>query len=418
MTQLDGRVDGRPHGSLGRRRVVVTGMGAICATGHDVASFLAATRAGRSGIGPIASIPTGRLTAGIAAEIRGFDPAAHFAAKQLPLLDRVAQLALAAGREAMAQAGLRPGDVPEAAVVLAASIGLETFDSAYDQLYGRGAPRVHPFTVPRIMPSGAASHLSMAFGTHGPCFTTASACASANHAIGQAMHMIRSGMVDIAITGGSDAPITVGFMKGWEALRVLSPDACRPFSRDRSGLVIGEGAGVLVLESEAHAAARGAEPLMEIAGLGMSSDGLDITAPDVAGTSRAMRMALADAGCEPGDVGYVNAHGTGTRLNDRTEAAALLRVFGAGLASIPVSSTKSMIGHCMTAGGALELIATSLALREGILPPTAGFNEADPDCELDCVPNQARDAEVAVAMSNSFAFGGLNAVLVARRWTA
>ena len=406
----------RPDGRPARRRVVVTGMGAICATGHDLASFLAATQAGHAGIGPISNIPTERLTVGIAAEIRGFDPAAHFPAKQLPLLDRVAQLALVAGREAMAQARLGRGDVPDAAVILGASIGLETFDAAYEQLYGRGAPRVHPFTVPRIMPSGAASHLSMAFGTHGPCFTAASACASANHAIGQAMHMIRSGMVDVAITGGSDAPVTVGFMKGWEALRVLAPDACRPFSRDRSGLVIGEGAGVLVLESEEHAAARGAEPLMEIAGFGMSSDGLDITAPDVAGTARAMRAALADAGCNPDSVGYVNAHGTGTRLNDRTETAALRQVFGADLATIPVSSTKSMIGHCMTAGGALELIATSLALRDGVVPPTAGFNEADPDCDLDCVPNAARGAAVSVAMSNSFAFGGLNAVLVARRW--
>ena len=391
-------------------------MGAMCATGHDVASFLAATRAGQVGIGPIANIPTERLSATIAAEIRGFDPAAHFPAKQMPLLDRVAQLALVAGREAMAQAGLAPGDAPEAAVILGASIGLETFDSAYEQLYGRGLSRVHPFSVPRIMPSGAASHLSMEFRTHGPCFTTASACASANHAIGQAMHMIRSGMVDVAITGGADAAITVGFMKGWEALRVLAPDACRPFSRDRSGLVIGEGAGVLVLESEAHAAARGAEPLMEVAGFGMSSDGMDITAPDVAGTSRSMRAALADAACEPGEVGYVNAHGTGTRLNDRTETAALRRVFGARLDGLAVSSTKSMIGHCMTAGGALELIATSLALRDGILPPTAGFNEADPDCDVDCVPNVAREASVSVAMSNSFAFGGLNAVLVARRW--
>ena len=402
----------------GGRRVVVTGMGALCATGHDVPSFLTSVRAGWSGIAPISNIPTERLSARIAAEIHGFDPAAHFPAKQLPLLDRVAQLAVVAGREAIGQAGLRREEVVDAAVILGAGIGLETFDSAYEQLYGRGAPRVHPFTVPRIMPNGAASHVSMAFGTQGPCFAVASACAAANHAIGQAAHMIRSGMVEIAITGGSDASITVGFMKGWEALRVLAPDTCRPFSRDRAGLVIGEGAGILVLESEAHAAARGAAPLMEIAGFGMSSDGVDITAPDIGGTTRAMRAALADAGCAPEQVGYVNAHGTGTRLNDRTEVAALHRVFGAALASIPVSSTKSMIGHCMTAGGALELIATSLALRDGILPPTAGFTEPDPDCDVDCVPNAARAAAVSVAMSNGFAFGGLNAVLVARRWQA
>ena len=391
-------------------------MGAVCATGHTAAEFLTSVQAGRVGIGPIANIPTERLSAKVAAEIRGFDPAAHFPAKQLPLLDRVAQLALVASREAMAQAGLARGDVPDAAVILGAGIGLETFDSSYQQLYGQGASRVHPFTVPRIMPNSAASHVSIAFATHGPCFATASACAAANHAIGQAAHMIRYGMADVAITGGSDAPITVGFMKGWEALRVLAPETCRPFSQDRAGLVIGEGAGILVLESEEHARARGAEPIMELAGFGMSSDGVDITAPDVTGTARAMENALADAGCTASDVGYVNAHGTGTRLNDRTEVAALQRVFGPALRGVAVSSTKSMIGHCMTAGGALELIATSLALQQGILPPTANFNERDPECDVDCVPNQARAAAVSVAMSNGFAFGGLNAVLVARRW--
>ena len=391
-------------------------MGAVCATGHTATEFLASVRAGRAGIGPIANIPTERLSAKVAAEIRGFDPAAHFPAKQLPLLDRVAQLALVASREAMAQAGLGRGDVPDAAVILGAGIGLETFDSSYEQLYAHGASRVHPFTVPRIMPNSAASHVSIAFGTHGPCFATASACAAANHAIGQAAHMVRYGMADVAITGGSDAPITVGFMKGWEALRVLAPETCRPFSQDRAGLVIGEGAGILVLESEEHARARGAEPIMELAGFGMSSDGVDITAPDVTGTARAMENALADAGCTAAEVGYVNAHGTGTRLNDRTEVAALQRVFGPALRRVAVSSTKSMIGHCMTAGGALELIATSLALRDGVLPPTANFTVPDPDCDVDCVPNQARAASVSVAMSNGFAFGGLNAVVVARRW--
>ena len=230
------------------------------------------------------------------------------------------------------------------------------------------------------------------------------------------MHLIRSGAVDVAVTGGSDASIVPGFMKGWEALRVLSPEACRPFSRDRTGLVIGEGAGILVLEAADHAQARGAAPLMEVAGFGMGSDAGDITAPDAAGAARAMRAALTDAGCEPADIGYVNAHGTGTRLNDRMETAALGEVFGPGLDRIPVSSTKSMIGHCMTAGGALELIATSLALRHGVLPPTAGFTTPDPDCALDCVPNAARPANAPVAMSNAFAFGGLNAVLVAKSW--
>ncbi len=390
-------------------------MGAVCATGHDVATFFASLRAGRVGIGPIANIPTERLSARVAAEVRGLDVAEHLTAKRLPMMDRNAQLAVIAARQAMVQAGLGREDVTDAAVILGAGIGQETFDSSYLQLYGRKAPRVHPFTVPRIMPNAAASHVSIEFGIRGPCYAIASACASSNHAIGQAAHMIRSGMVDIAVAGGSDASIVVGFMKGWEALRVLSPGGCRPFSRDRDGLTIGEGAGVLVLEAAGHAEARGAAALMEVAGFGMSADGADITAPDAGGAARAMRAALKDAGCAPEEVEYVNAHGTGTRLNDKTETAALRQVFGRGLDRIPVSSTKSMIGHCMTAGGALELIATAMALREGVLPPTAGFTGADPDCDVDCVPNEARRAETRVAMSNAFAFGGLNAVLVVRQ---
>ncbi len=397
------------------RRVVVTGMGAVCATGHDVAAFMASLQAGRVGIGPIANIPTERLSARVAGEIRGLDVTGHFAGRRLAMLDRVSQLALIAAREAIGQANPAPGGMTDAAVVLGTGGGQQTFDAVYEEFYGQRQPRVHPFTVPRIMPNAPASHVCMEFGIHGPCFCVASACASANHAIGQAMHMVRSGMVDVAVAGGSDASIVPGFMKGWEALRVLSPDACRPFSRDRSGLVIGEGAGILVLEAAEHAAARGAVPLMEVAGFGMGCDGADITAPSAAGAARAMQAALADAGCTPGQVGYVNAHGTGTRLNDRTETAALRSVFGPGLGRIPVSSTKSMIGHCMTAGGALELIATAMALREGVVPPTAGYTTPDPECDLDCVPNEARRADVAVAMSNAFAFGGLNAVLVARR---
>ncbi len=271
------------------RRVVVTGMGAVCATGHDTASFFASLRAGRVGIGPIANIPTERLGAKVAAEIRGLDVKDHFATKRLPMLDRTSQLGLIAARQAMAQAGLARGDVEDAAVILGAGIGQETFDQSYLQLYGQNAPRVHPFTVPRIMPNAPASHVSIEFGIRGPCYAIASACASSNHAIGQAAQMIRSGMVDVALAGGSDASVVVGFMKGWEALRVLSPGGCRPFSRDRDGLAIGEGAGVLVLEEAGHAAARGATPLMEIAGFGMSADGADITAPDAGGAARAMR---------------------------------------------------------------------------------------------------------------------------------
>jgi nodulation protein E len=282
-------------------------------------------------------------------------------------------------------------------------------------LYGENARRLHPMTVPRIMPNAPASQISMAFGLQGPCFSTASACASSAHAAGLAFHMIRAGLMDVAITGGSDASIVVGFMKAWDALRVLSPDACRPFSRDRNGLVIGEAAAILVLEDWQRASQRGAPIVAELLGFGMSADAGELTAPDAAGAARAMQAALSDAALAPGEVDYVNAHGTGTRLNDRTEVAALQRIFGARLATLPVSSTKSMVGHCLNAGGAVELATTALALQHGILPPTLGFREADPDCAIDCVPNEARDAPIRVAMSNSFAFGGLNAALLLKR---
>jgi nodulation protein E len=401
------------------RRVAITGIGAVTALGHDASALWAGVTRGACGIRPIANIPTGHLTVTHAAEIVGFDPAAHFAARRLPSLDRTSQLALVAAREAMADAGsdgdLAGTDPTRAGVVLAASIGQETVDTSYHALYGENAKRLHPMTVARGMPNAPASHVSMEFGLRGPAFATASACASASHAIGLAFHMIRAGMMDMAVTGGSDASIVVGFMKAWDAMRVLSPEACRPFSKDRTGLVIGEGAAILVLEDWEHARARGADIYAEIAGFGMSADACDLMAPDVGGAARAMRLALADAAMAPGDVDYVNAHGTGTRLNDKTESAALAEVFGAELAEIPVSSTKSMIGHCLNAGGAIELAVCALALRHGILPPTIGFREADPECAVDCVPNAARHVPIGVAMSNSFAFGGLNGVLLLRR---
>ena len=397
------------------RRVVVTGLGAIAAIGADVPTLWDGVRRGACGIRPIGNIPTDRLTVRTAGEIVGFDPAAHFDARRLPMLDRTSQLALVAGREAMRGVPLDGIEPRRGGVILGAAIGQETFDSASQALYGAGAKRLHPMTVPRIMPNAPASHISMEFGLRGPCFSVASACASSSHAIGVAFQMIRSGALDVVVTGGSDASITVGFMKAWDALRVLSPDVCRPFSRDRAGLVIGEGAGILVLEELARARDRGAVIHAELVGFGMSADAGDLTAPTVAGAVQAMRAALEDAGLAPAAVDYVNAHGTGTRLNDRTEVAALAEVFEDHLARLPVSSTKSMLGHCLNAGGAVEAVVSVLALREQVLPPTIGFRAADPECAIDCVPNVARPAAVAVAMSNSFAFGGLNAVLLWRR---
>jgi nodulation protein E len=266
------------------------------------------------------------------------------------------------------------------------------------------------------MPSAAASQVSMGFGIQGPVFSVASACSSAAHAIAQAAAMIRAGLVDLALAGGTDAPFTLGLMKAWEALRVLSSDSCRPFCRDRSGIVLGEGAGMLVLESEAHARRRGATIRAELAGAGMSSDAGHITDPSVEGAARAMRAALDDAGMDPAEIDYVNAHGTGTQANDLTETRAVHAVFGEHASRLAVSSTKSMHGHALGASGALEAVATVLALQKGVIPPTANFTEPGEGCDLDYVPNRARAAPVRAALSNSFAFGGLNAVLAFRAW--
>ncbi len=396
-----------------KRRVAITGLGAICALGHTVPDIWAAMLAGHSGIGPITGIPTNRLTARIAAEITGFDPSRHFEPRRLPLLDRGAQLAVVAAREAMAQAGLKPdpAQAHRRSAIVAAVIGQTSLDAAYLAFYGQGATRVHPLTVPRIMTNGPASHLTMEFGLHGPSYAVASACASANHATAAAADAIRLGRADVVLTGGADASIVPGVFKCWEALRVLSADTCRPFSRDRTGLVLGEGAGILVLEGWDHATQRGATILAELAGSGMTADGADLTAPDAAGAAAAMRGALDDAGLDPEEIGWINAHGTGTRLNDKTESAALHRVFKR---PPPASSNKSMIGHCLSAGGALEAVATVMALRGGMAPPTANHREADPECDLDVIPNTARALPMQAALSNSFAFGGLNAVLAFR----
>ena len=406
--------------TIGERRVAVTGLGAVCALGHDVPSLWRALVAGDCGIRPIANIPTERLTARTAAEVLGFDPAQHFDARQLPMLDRTSQFALVAAREAMAQAA--PNgiaaigvDAREAGVIFGAGLGLHTIDSSYQTLYGEGSNRLHPFTVPRTMPNAPASHISIDFSLRGPSFAIATACASSTHAIGVAFHMIRSGLLEFAVTGGSDASLTIGHVRAWDALRVLSPDACRPFSKDRTGLVLGEGAAVLVLEEWEHARARGATIHCEIVGFGMSADAGDITAPDEGGAAQAIDAALADGNLNPADVQYVNAHGTGTRLNDRMETAALKRVFRVHAKQLAISSTKSMLGHCLNAGGALEAAATVLALRAGVAPPTAGYREVDTECDLDYLPNSARRMPIDAALSNSFAFGGFNAVLALRK---
>lgn len=394
------------------RRVVVTGIGTVNALAGDVPGTFQAMREGRCGIGPLGFRDADRLTIRIGAEVRDWD-AGRFSASEVALYDRVTQYALVAGAEAVAMAGL-PSDVGvRGGVILGtAAGGIQTWEDSYRAVFAEGKSRVSPLVVPRLMLNAPASHLSIRHGLMGPVLAVSSACASANHAMGLALQQIRSGVADVMLTGGAEAMLCFGGVKAWEGLRVLAPDACRPFSLGRKGMVIGDGAGVLVFEAEDHARARGARVLAEVAGFGMTADAGDIVAPNVAGAVRAMRAALTDAGMAAGDVGYINAHGTGTLVNDRAETAAIRSVFGD--AAPPVSSTKAMHGHAIGATGALEAVACLMVLTEGVLPPTVGFQVADPDCALDVVANAAREARVTAVLSNAFAFGGLNAVLAFR----
>ncbi len=400
------------------RRVAVTGLGVISALGHDVASFWNALCSGRPGIARIESVDVSALRFQNGAEVHNYDPAQHFERAQTDLLDRFAQFALVAARQAVRDSGIvfTPELRQRTAIVTGSSVGGQsTQDAQFWEVYRRNSPRVHPLTIPRIMPNAAASHISMEFGISGPAYTVSTACASSNHAIGQAFWMVRDGAVELAVAGGSETPFSFGFLKAWEAMRVVAPDTCRPFSRDRRGLILGEGGAMLVLEPLEAARARGAPVYAELVGFGMSSDAGHITTPSTDGPARAMTAALRDAGISAERVGYISAHGTGTPSNDPTETRAIHQVFGAHAGKLAVSSTKSMHGHALGAASALEAVASVLALRHAILPPTANFTTPDPECDLDVIPNQARNAEVEYALSNAFAFGGLNAVLALRR---
>ncbi len=399
---------------MSARRVAVTGMGVISALGHNRHAFWEALREGRSGIGPIATIDASQLRFPNGAEVRGFDPAAHFMAKDADLLDPFARFGVVAAREAIADAGVdwTPALRRRTAIVTGCCVGGQaTEDIGFVDLYREKRGRVHPLTIPKIMSNACASYLSMELGVTGPVYSVSTACSSSNHAIGQAFRMVRDGVADAAVTGGSEALFSFGFLKAWEAMRVVAPDTCRPFSRDRKGLILGEGGAMLVLEPMEAARARGATVYGEILGFGMTSDAHHITQPSVEGPAEAMRQALEEARLAPERIGYINAHGTGTPANDLTETAAIRAVFGGHADRLAVSSTKSMHGHALGAAGALEAVATLLALGEGILPPTANYLGPDPACDLDVIPNQGRIARVECALSNSFAFGGLNAVV-------
>jgi nodulation protein E len=397
------------------RRVAITGAGTVNALAQDVPGTWAAFAHGRCGIGPLDIVDVDRLSVRIGAQVRNWQP--DFSRTEVALYDRFTQFAVQAAREAVAQSGLDFSGALglDAGVILGtAGGGLTTQDESFRAVYAEGKSRVHPFVVPRLMHNAAASHLSMIFGLMGPTYTVSTACASSNHAMGQAFHMLRAGAAKVLLTGGSEAMLSFGGIKAWEGLRVMSADGCRPFCRSRDGMVQGEGAAVFVFEEMDHARARGAEILAEVVGFAMTSDAGDIVAPSVDGAARAIAGCLRDAGLSAGDVGYINAHGTGTTANDRTETAAVARVFGEDT-RVMISSTKAMHGHVIGATGAVEVLACIMALRDGVIAPTIGHREADPDCALDIVPNVARQAQVDVALSNAFAFGGLNAVLALRR---
>ena len=398
-------------------RVAVTGIGVVCALGRNTNEFSQSLRHGRSGIAQIEGPDVSTLRFSNGAQVRGYSHSPHFGDREADFLDRFAQFAVIAAREAVTDANIEwTLDLKTNSAVITGSCvgGQNTEDSGFQILYGQQLSRVNPLTIPKVMASAGASHISMDFGITGPSFTFSTACSSAGHAIGHAFRMIKHGDAPLAITGGSEAPFSWGLLKSWEAMRVVSPDICRPFSKGRTGMVLGEGAAMFVLEPLEAALARGARIHAEIIGFGMSSDATHITQPSQAGASLAMRGALREAGIVPEEIGYINAHGTGTIANDVSEAAAIRNVFSDHTHRIAVSSTKSLHGHALGAAAALEAAATVLALRDGVLPPTANFLGPDPDCDLNVIANEARVVQVGHALSNSFAFGGMNAVLAFR----
>jgi nodulation protein E len=400
------------------KRVVITGAGTINALGHNVPETLDAMANGRCGIGDLDFRDVDRLSIKIGGQVHNFDASEVFNRQQILLYDRFTQFALIAAKEAIAQSGLEfSGALADrAGVVLGtAGGGVGTWDDNYRSVYEDGKNRVHPFVVPKLMNNAAASHISMEYKLRGPSFMVSTACASSNHAMAQAFQMVRSGMAPVMVTGGAESMLCFGGVKAWEGLRVMSRDACRPFSANRNGMVQGEGAGIFVFEEYEHARARGADILAEVSGFAMTSDASDIVMPSKQGAARAMKGALQDARIAPCDVGYINAHGTGTAANDKTECAAVADVFGHHADNLMISSTKSMHAHLIGGTGAVELLACIMALRDGIIAPTINYEEPDPECALDVVPNEAREAKVDVAISNAFAFGGLNAVIALKR---
>ena len=393
------------------RGVEVTGRGVVSALGSNLESFSAALLAGRSGVADLGEVAQ-NLRFHLGAAVRGFDVAEHFDARTSGLLDRFTQFGVVAAREAMREAGIGAGDVEPGrlgVIIGTANAGIDIIEAGFKRILVENR-RPAPMTVPMTMGSAPASRIAHEAGARGPVFGVTSACSSTGHAIMLGLMMIRWGLADVVVAGGTDSSLGWANITTWDGMRVVSPTLCRPFSQERDGLVLGEGAGVLVLEASGRAAARGRKPLARLAGAAMGSDAGDLLNPDPDGMGAVMAGAIADAGWNAADIDYVNAHGTGTRANDRAESAAIHAVFG-GSPRLSVSSTKAATGHALGASGALEAIATICAIEHGTVPPTLNFVSHDPECDLDVTPNEPRRKPIGLALSNSFAFGGLNVSL-------
>jgi 3-oxoacyl-[acyl-carrier-protein] synthase II len=411
----------------GRRRVVITGLGAVTPLGNDVETTWSSLIAGESGAGPITHFDHENYPVHFACELKDFDPAQWIDRKRARRMDRFAQMILAAARQAEADSGIDiPGETARVGASVATGIGgLQSYQDCYDTLITRGPDRVNPFAIPCIIPNMGAGWVSMELGTRGPLSSECTACAASNMAIGQGLDDIRLGRADVMLCGGTEAAVNKVGIAGFGAMRALSrrnddpKRASRPFDADRDGFVMGEAAAIVVLEELEHARARGADIYAELAGYGLSSDATHITEPDPTGENpaRAMKNAFADAGIEPAEIDYVNAHGTSTPLGDASETRVIKLAVGEEAArEIPISSTKGATGHCLGAAGAVEAMFTILAIRDGKLPPTINYEVEDPECDLDYIPNDSRDADVQIAVSNSFGFGGHNACLVLKRF--
>ena len=394
---------------------MVTGHGVVTSIGTGVEKFWPEIKRGACGIDEIQAFSTDDLRCKIAGEALDFDPKTHVESRSVRMADRYSQFAGAAATEAVRQAKLEApfSDGLRASSIIGTGIGgMTTFEKSYYALFVEKKKATHPLTLLRTIGSSAAAHISIEYGIKGPTFGVVSACSTATHAIGLTVQMIRGGLIDLGIAGATEASLTWGAMRAWQALHVLSSEGCFPFSNKRNGTVLAEGGGVLVLEDYEHAKERDAPILAEILGFGMTADAADMVNPDIDGASTAMKLALDDADLAPADIDYISAHGTATKINDANETNAIKKVFGNSAKDVSISSTKSMHGHCLGGSGAVEASVSIKAIEDNFVPATINLEEPDPQCDLDFTPNEGRHKEVNYVLSNSFAFGGLNAVLV------